>query len=79
MEKFASSPNKCCQQAAAKETAPVGEDEGSDWDDDPNIDDKETPDSQWKNVKLEGFARNPMFVSTIFRIMYNSQAESADG
>ena len=59
--------------------APVGEDEGSDWDDDPNIDDEETPDSRWKNVKLEGFVRNPMFVSTIFRIMYNSQAELADG
>ena len=46
--------------------APVGDNEGSDWDDDdPNIDDKETLDSQWKNMKLEGFVRNPIFVSTI--------------
>ena len=61
LEKFASSPYKWCWRAAAKETAPVGEDEGSDWDENPNIDDEETPDSRWKNVKLEGFARNPMF------------------
>jgi hypothetical protein len=38
--------------------------DGSDWDDNSNVDDEETPDSQWENVKLKGFARNPMFVST---------------
>jgi hypothetical protein len=73
LEKFAASPNKWRRRAGNKETAPVGEDEGSDWDDDPNVDDEETPDSRWKNVKLEGFARNPTFVSTFLRcIMYNS-------
>ena len=68
LEKFALSPNKWRRRTATKdsEMAPVGDDEGSDWDDDdPNVDDEETPDSRSKNVKLEGFARNPIFVSTI--------------
>ena len=67
LEKFALSLNKWCQRTVTKdlEMAPVGDNEGSDWDDDdPNIDDKETLDSQWKNMKLEGFVRNPIFVST---------------
>ena len=54
LEKFALSPNKWCRRTSTKdsEMAPVGDDEGSDWDDDdPNVDDEETPDSraiQWR-------------------------------
>jgi hypothetical protein len=66
LETFAASPNKWRGRAATKETAPV-EEERSDWDDDPNIDDEEAPDSRWENVRLKGFARNPTFVSVFLR------------
>ena len=68
LEKFSASPNKWRRRASTKESAPIGEDGGSDWDDDdPNVDDEETPNSRWKNVKLEGFTRNPTFVSTFLQ------------
>jgi hypothetical protein len=44
---FAASPNKWRGRAATKEMAPV-EEEGSDWDDDPNVDDEEAPDSRFE-------------------------------
>jgi len=68
LERFAASPNKWRRRAARKEMAPVDkEGEGSDWDDDPNIDDEEAPDSRWHNITPEGFARNPTFVSVTLR------------
>jgi len=67
LEKFAASPNKWRRRAAGKETATVEEEEGSDWDDDPNVDDEEAADSRWENRTLEGFARNPIFVSALLR------------
>jgi len=46
--------------------APV-EEEGLDWDDDPNVDDEEAPELRWENVRPKGFARNPTFVSAFLR------------
>jgi len=72
LEEFSASPNKWHQRAARKGTAATEEEEGSDWDDDPNLDDEGSRNLQWQNTTPEGFTRNPIFVSTLLRTHYDS-------
>jgi len=59
---FAASPNKWRKEKAKKNTAD-DEDDGEDWEDDPNLPDDE-PEKTWDVPQIpEGFSRNPVLVS----------------